>query len=179
MLTSLAATLNGAAHPAGKVGGTIAAEVMENGPWATATVPVPRLESEAPFHAAKVWLVACLTVPFARKADVRHTIGNTTFGLGLRYERDDIDNSLNILRRFGETNRIRAVTQKDSTEADIFSSRAFVETRFSPQVLFTVGGSYTRLDTDVAGSRIYGPTYNSALDPCMPTARTSMRAFTI
>jgi hypothetical protein len=42
---------------------------------------------------------------------------------------------------------------------------AFVETRFSPKLLFTVGGSYTRMDTDLAGSRIYGPTYDSPLNP--------------
>ncbi len=98
-------------------------------------------------------------------ADLRHTIGNTTFGLGVRYERDEIDNSLNVLRRKGETNLVRAVTTTDNTDADIFNAHGFVETRFNPKVLFTMGGSYTRLDTDIAGSRIYGPAYNSPFNP--------------
>jgi hypothetical protein len=110
-------------------------------------------------------------------ADVKHTIGNTTFGVGVRFERDDIDNSLNILRRYGETNRVRTVTQKDSTDADILTSRAFVETRFSQEVLFTMGGSYTRLDTDIAGSRIYGPSYGSPLDPSYANRQSNDEGF--
>jgi hypothetical protein len=98
-------------------------------------------------------------------ADIKHTIGNTDFGVGLRYERDDIDNSLNIRRRPGDPIRTRAVTQTDQTEAEIISPRAFVETRLHPKVLFTAGGAYTRLDTDVSGSRIYGPTYGSPFNP--------------
>ena len=94
-------------------------------------------------------------------ADLKHTIGQTDFGVGMRYERDGIDNSLNILRRPGDPARVRAVTQTDSTDAEIFSPRAFVETRLHPNVLMTVGGAYTRLDTDIGGSRIYGPAYGS------------------
>lgn len=90
-------------------------------------------------------------------ADVRHTVGNTSFGIGLRYERDDLDNSLNIARRPGDPTRTRTVTQTDDVDTDIFNAHGFVERRIHPKLLFTMGGSYTRLDTDIGGSRIYGP----------------------
>ena len=92
-------------------------------------------------------------------ADMKHTIGRTDFGIGMRYERDDMDNSLNIRRRYGEPTLTRAVTQMDQTDTEIISPRAFVETRLHPNVLMTVAGAYTRLDTDIAGSRFYGTTY--------------------
>jgi hypothetical protein len=98
-------------------------------------------------------------------ADVKHTIGSTAFGVGLRYERDDIRNTLNIRRRPGELTRTRAVTQLDDTDAEILSPRAFVESRLHPNVLFTAGGAYTRLDTDIGGSRIYGRSYGSPFNP--------------
>jgi hypothetical protein len=98
-------------------------------------------------------------------ADLKHTIGNTAFGVGLRYERDDLRNTLNIRRRPGDPARTRTVTQADDTEAEIISPRAFVESRLHPNVLFTAGGAYTRLDTDVGGSRIYGPSYGSPFNP--------------
>jgi hypothetical protein len=98
-------------------------------------------------------------------ADIKHTIANTTFGVGLRYERDELRNSLNIRRRPGEPTRTRAVTQTDNTEAEILSPRAFVESRLHPNILFTAGGAYTRLDTDIGGTRIYGPSYGSAFNP--------------
>jgi hypothetical protein len=98
-------------------------------------------------------------------ASVKHTIGQTDFGIGFRYERDSIDNSLNIARRPGDPARQRVATQTDTTDAEIFSPRAFSETQLHPNVLLTVGGAYTRLDTDIGGSRIYGPSYYSPFNP--------------
>ena len=110
-------------------------------------------------------------------ADVKHTIGDTTFGAGMRYERDDIDNTLNIARRPGDATRFRAVTQTDRTDADIFNGRAFGERRFGSNVLLTVGGSYTRLDTDIGGDRIYGPTYASPFNPLYANRQNNDEGF--
>jgi hypothetical protein len=110
-------------------------------------------------------------------ADMKHTIGNTAFGAGIRYARDDLDNSLNIRRRPGDPIRTRTVTQSDRVETEILSPRAFVETRLHPKVLFTAGAAYTRLDTDIGGSRIYGPTYGSPFNPIYANRQANDEGF--
>jgi len=110
-------------------------------------------------------------------ADVKHTIDKTSFGAGVRYEQDDIDNSRNIARRPGDPARQRKVTQTDSTDADILNARAFVETRFTPKAMFAMGYSYTRLDTDIAGSRIYGSDYDSPFNPLYANRQNNDEGF--
>ncbi|HYV25926.1 MAG TPA: hypothetical protein VFA77_00195, partial [Candidatus Eisenbacteria bacterium] len=101
------------------------------------------------------------------QGDIKHTFGQTDVGLGLRYDIISSDNSLNIRRRPGEVPPLvsppgldRYVTQKDGFDEDMFNVHAFSETRFSEKVLFTVGYSFTTLDTDTSGSRIYGSGYD-------------------
>jgi hypothetical protein len=103
--------------------------------------------------------------------DLKHKISTTDFGVGVRYDRIENHNSLNIHRRPGElTGSVteaadRFVTQKDDFESDVWNGHAFTETRFNDKVLLTVGYSYTTLDTDVGGSRIYGASYDPVYDP--------------
>ena len=47
----------------------------------------------------------------------------------------------------------------------MFNVHGFTETRFSEKVLLTLGGSFTTLDTDLSGSRIYGSSYDAVYDP--------------
>ena len=47
----------------------------------------------------------------------------------------------------------------------MFNVHAFTATRFNEKVMLTVGGSFTTLDTDIAGSRIYGSGYDPVYDP--------------
>jgi hypothetical protein len=96
--------------------------------------------------------------------DVEHTISETRFGAGLRYENSEQDDSRNIHRRPGET-QDRFLTQRETVETDLFNVRAFQQTWFSDGVLFTTGYSFTTLDTDIGGSRIYGADYDSLYDP--------------
>src|SRR5262245_1250637 len=98
------------------------------------------------------------------QADAKHTFGKTDVGLGLRYELVDNDNSLNIRRTPGESSD-RYVTQKDKFNADLFNVHTYTETRVNDKVLFTTGYSFTKVDTDISGSRIYGPDYDSLYDP--------------
>ena len=106
--------------------------------------------------------------------DITHTIGNTDFGLGARADFLDQDNSRNMRRRPGETGTTvlgpgtsidRFVTQHDKLEADLFNVHGFTATRIKENTLLTVGGSFTTMDTDISGSRIYGPDYDPIYDP--------------
>ncbi len=108
------------------------------------------------------------------QGDVKHTVGNTDIGVGLRYEILDNNNSRNVHRRPGEVNPAppalpagpdRYVTQKEGLDEDVFNVHAFTETRFSEKVMLTLGGSFTTLDTDISGSRIYGSSYDPLYDP--------------
>jgi hypothetical protein len=97
--------------------------------------------------------------------DIKHTLGNTDFGVGLRYELDDNNDSRNILRRPDEPTAQRKVTDREEVDTDMFNVHAFTSTQFNEQILFTTGYSYTRLDTDISGSRIYGADFDALYDP--------------
>jgi hypothetical protein len=99
------------------------------------------------------------------QGDAKHTIGNTDVGLGLRYEIIDNNNSRNIHRRPNEPTADRYVTQTDGLKEDMFNVHGFTETRFNEKVVLTLGGSFTTLDTDISGSRIYGTSYDPVYDP--------------
>ena len=106
--------------------------------------------------------------------DAKHTIGNTEFGLGGTADFLSQNNSLNLRRRPGETGTTvagpgtsidRFVTQKNDLEADAYNVHGFTATRFNDNTLLTLGGSFTSLETDISGSRIYGPDYDPIYDP--------------
>jgi hypothetical protein len=103
--------------------------------------------------------------------DAKHTISKTDIGLGLRYDIINNDDSLNIHRRPGELTGSatqatdRFVTQREKFESDVLNAHAFTETRLNDKVRFTTGYSFTTLDTDVGGSRIYGSDYDPIYDP--------------
>lgn len=99
------------------------------------------------------------------EADLKHTFGRTDAGIGMRYDAADIENSRNILRRLNEPKVVRAVTQTEQVDADLLNARGSTETRFNNKVLLTTGYSFTRLDTDIGGSRIFGPVYGSPFSP--------------
>jgi hypothetical protein len=106
--------------------------------------------------------------------DAKHTIGNTEVGLGGTLDFLSQDDSLNIRRRPGETGTTvagpgtsidRVVTQQNGVDADSYNVHGFTSTRFNDKTLLTIGGSFTKLDTDISGSRIYGPDYDPVYDP--------------
>ena len=96
--------------------------------------------------------------------DGEHTIADTRFGVGLRYEHSDQDDSRNMRRRPDEA-ADRYLTQRELVESDLFNVRAFQQTWFTETMLFTSGYSFTTLDTDIGGSRIYGADYDALYDP--------------
>jgi hypothetical protein len=101
--------------------------------------------------------------------DVKHTLAKKTeFGLGLRYEASSIDDSRNLRRDPGQATD-RYVTQRDGADTDLFNVHAFTETRFSEEILFTTGYSFTTLDTDISGYRLYGSTYDPDFAQRLPS----------
>jgi hypothetical protein len=98
------------------------------------------------------------------EVDAKHTFGKTDVGLGLRYELFENENSRNMRRRPNEASD-RRLTQRDGVEGDMFNAHAFTETRFTEKLMFTTGYSYTTMDTDLSGSRIYGAGYDPIYDP--------------
>ena len=92
-------------------------------------------------------------------ADLKHTIGKSDVGLGLRLDLVENNNAFKERRRPGEA-ADRYITQRDVFESDMLNVRAFTETRLNDRTLLTSGYSYTRLDTDIGGSRIYGGAFD-------------------
>ena len=104
------------------------------------------------------------------------TFGNTDVGLGMRYEHDNNDNSLNLWRGAGGVppavpppGTQRFITEKSTDDVDLFSGHGSTVTRFSDSFWLTTAYSYTSLTDDIGGSRIYGTTYNAAYNNPVPT----------
>ena len=94
-------------------------------------------------------------------ADVTHSVGPANFGVGVRYELGDNDNSRNM-RRSATTTNDRVVTQIDALESDLFNAHAFTQVKLSDKVRFSSAYSFTRMDNNPSGSRIYGADYEPA-----------------
>ncbi|MFO1500490.1 MAG: hypothetical protein U1G07_19260 [Verrucomicrobiota bacterium] len=103
--------------------------------------------------------------------DVKHTIGDTTFGVGLRYELSRNDNARNLLRNPGEASA-RYLTDREKVTTDLFNVHAFTETRFTEKVLFTSGYSFTTLDSDLTGYRVYGTSFDPVFAQRLPIPDT-------
>jgi hypothetical protein len=99
-------------------------------------------------------------------ADVHHDLAGTDVGAGFRYERSKIDNARDITRRPGEAGVERLVTQRDAVGTDLFNAHAFSETKLlDEKVVLTTAYSYTDVESDLGGSRVYGSTFDAGFDP--------------
>ena len=94
----------------------------------------------------------------------RHTIKETEVGLVLRYETSEQDNARKMRRRPFEA-QDRYLTQRDKVDTDLFNVRATSQTWLTDTMFFTTGYSFTSLDTDLGGSRVYGADYDAVYDP--------------
>lgn len=96
--------------------------------------------------------------------DVNDKIDSTTADLGLRYELDQTNDST-----FIDQSPLQAanafITQQDVEKNDLFSVHGLTETVFDQKVTFSSGFSATTMETNLGGSRIYGPAYNASLSP--------------
>jgi hypothetical protein len=98
--------------------------------------------------------------------DISHTIDKTRFGAGFRYENPEIDNKRQLSFNPGEAGAERFATNRDDTDSDFYTAHAFAERSFLEQrLLLSSSYAYTNGDTDLAGSRIFGPTTGAGFDP--------------
>ncbi len=116
--------------------------------------------------------------------DATKTFGKTDLLLGMRYEHDDNDYSLNMIRSAGQLPPVvpppgqqRFFTQHQRDDVDLFSGHAITETRFSDNLWFTAGYSYTTMTNDLSGSRLPGTTFDAAFGEPVPTLGQRDHAF--
>jgi phosphate-selective porin len=105
--------------------------------------------------------------------EISKTIGNTDVLLGMRYEHNKDDDSLNMERNAGQVGVVpagqRFVTQLQKDDVDLFSGHGITVTRFSDSLWFTAGYSYTTLTNDISGTRIFGKQFDAAFGEPVPT----------
>ncbi len=112
------------------------------------------------------------------------TIGNTDVLLGMRYEHNTDNYSLNTELGAGQLPPVvpppgqqRKVTQKQDDDVDLFSGHGITETRITDNLWFTAGYSYTTITNDLAGSRIFGTNWDEAFGEPVPTLGSRDHAF--
>lgn len=84
--------------------------------------------------------------------------------VGARYSETQLNNKRHSRRRPFET-ADRIVTTKDQTKTDMFAAHGFYERKVNEKLIVSAGALLTDLDSNLAGSRIYGQTYDPAFDP--------------
>jgi hypothetical protein len=116
--------------------------------------------------------------------EISKTIGTTDVLLGMRYEHNTNDYSLNMERGAGQLppavpppGQQRKVTQTQNDDVDLFSGHGITVTRFSDSLWFTAGYSYTTLQNDLSGSRIFGTHWDEAFGEPVPTLGQRDHAF--
>ena len=116
--------------------------------------------------------------------EISKTIGNTDVLLGMRYEHNTNDYSLNIERGAGQLPPVvpppgqqRKVTQTQNDDVDLFSGHGITVTRLTDSLWFTAGYSYTSLQNDLSGSRITGLHWDEAFGEPVPTLGQRDHAF--
>ena len=109
------------------------------------------------------------------------TIGNTDVLLGMRYEHNENDDSLSMERNAGQIGVVpsgqRWSTQRQNDDVDLFSGHGITETRITDSLWFTSGYSYTTLENDLSGTRIFGTHFDSAFGEPVPTLGSFDHAF--
>jgi hypothetical protein len=109
------------------------------------------------------------------------TIGNTDVMLGMRYEHNDNDDSLSMERNAGQIGVVpsgqRWATQRQVDNVDLFSGHGITESRITDNLWFTTGYSYTTLENNLSGTRIFGTHFDSAFGEPVPTLGQRDHAF--
>jgi hypothetical protein len=96
--------------------------------------------------------------------DVTHHIKATEFGGGVSYQTGKLDDSLKIDQFPGEPVE-QKITNQQGTDYDLFNVHAFSESWLKKNLLLSVGYSYSDLDNDFSGSRIYGSDFDVGYIP--------------
>lgn len=91
------------------------------------------------------------------KEDVKWNVGG-------RYQETKLDNGRWARRRPFES-ADRQVTTKDETKSEAFTMHGYYLRKVSEQLTVSSGAMRTTLDSNMAGSRIYGQSYDPVYDP--------------
>ena len=96
-------------------------------------------------------------------------LGNDTqpsvkWGVGARYQETELNDKRWSRRRPFET-ADRQITSKDETKNDLFAVHGFYLRQLNERLTLSAGAMRTDLDTNIAGSRIYGQTFDPVFDP--------------
>jgi hypothetical protein len=139
---------------------------------------------EPPFNATRKIIPSFRDIDETRDTlafDISKTIGNTDVLLGMRYEHNENDDSLNMERSAGSIGVVpggqRFVTQRQKDDVDLFSGHGITETRITDSLWFTTGYSYTTLANDLSGTRIFGTHFDAAFGEPVPTLGQRDHAF--
>ena len=97
---------------------------------------------------------------------VRHTLGNTEVGAGVRIETGSRSNSLNE-RYDPDSSSESRMTHQQITDTDLFGAHTFTQTRFNDRWFLSSGYAITSLDTDFRGDRIFALEYDAVYDPSL------------
>lgn len=99
-------------------------------------------------------------------------------GSAAYYEYTGLDDRRHITRSPGEVGAERRLTERDSSDSDMWGSRVFASHRLMEGKL-TVSGAYAYndIDLDIAGSRIYGATFNPSFSLTSPNRQQRDEGF--
>ncbi|MBW7894859.1 MAG: hypothetical protein H3C27_07055 [Opitutaceae bacterium] len=97
-------------------------------------------------------------------ADVSQKLETQEWGLGVRVDEGDYENTRNMNRRPGESSD-RKLTQKEGQDFDLFQMRGSYLNQVSEVFTLTTAVARTTIDTVLSGSRIYGQVYDAVFDP--------------
>src|ERR1043166_423399 len=96
--------------------------------------------------------------------DVVHTLGKTDVGAGVRYDSGGLDDALKITQSPNEPVQ-RKITDRQVASYDTVNVHVFSETWLKNNLMFSTGFSYSDLDADFSGSRIYGSDFDVSYAP--------------
>lgn len=96
--------------------------------------------------------------------DATHQIKATELGLGLSYEFGQLNDTLKINQFPGEPVE-QKITNQQGTTYDNFNVHAFSETWIKKNLMLSSGFSYSDLNNDFSGSRIYGNDFDVGYVP--------------
>lgn len=97
------------------------------------------------------------------EGELKHKIGETAFGGGLRYEIANDNDAFSTMVNAQEASS-RGFTQRERAHSDAFSAHGYTETAFSDQVMLTTGWMFSTFDSNVMGYRIWGQGFDSAFN---------------
>ncbi len=89
--------------------------------------------------------------------DVKHSLGETDFGLGGRYELQWNQDQRNVIQQPNQGTTSRILTQDEGVKADMFNVHAYTDTKLSEKWEFTTGYSFTTLHSALSGDRLNTP----------------------